>query len=141
MGRTYLMVTLKFIITAFALRNLVGRTYLKVTLIIIIAFSLCNVVGRTYLKLTLKFIITAFALRNLEGRTYLKVTLIIIIAFALCNLVGRTYLTVTSLARIFDEAERSHETQLNASINEYEGNGDSEKAARIKAVNALVPVY
>ena len=43
--------------------------------------------------------------------------------------------------RIFDEAEKSHETQVNALINEYEGNGDSEKVARIKAVNAVFPVY
>ena len=42
---------------------------------------------------------------------------------------------------IFDEAEKSHETQVNVLINEYEGNGDSEKVARIKAVNALFPVY
>ena len=40
----------------------------------------------------------------------------------------------------FDEAEKSHETQVNALINEYEGKGDSEKVARIKAVNVLVPV-
>ena len=44
-------------------------------------------------------------------------------------------------SRIFDEAEKSHETQVNALINEYEGNRDSEKVARIKAVNALFPVY
>ena len=44
-------------------------------------------------------------------------------------------------SRIFDEAEKRHETQLNALINEYEGNGDSEKVARIAAENALVPVY
>ena len=44
-------------------------------------------------------------------------------------------------SRIFYEAEKSHETQVNALINEYEGNGDSEKVARIKAVNALFPVY
>ena len=42
---------------------------------------------------------------------------------------------------IFDEAEERSETQLNALINEYEGNGDSENVARIKAENALVPVY
>ncbi|CAH3035234.1 unnamed protein product, partial [Porites lobata] len=44
-------------------------------------------------------------------------------------------------SRIFDEAEKRHETQLNALINEYEGNGDSENVARIAAENALVPVY
>ena len=44
-------------------------------------------------------------------------------------------------SRIFDEAEKRHETQLNTLINEYEGNGDSENVAHIKAENALVPVY
>ena len=43
--------------------------------------------------------------------------------------------------RILDEAEKRHETQLNALINEYEGNGDSENVARVKAENALLPVY
>ena len=43
--------------------------------------------------------------------------------------------------RILDEAERRHKTQLNALINENEGNGDSEKVARVKAENALLPVY
>ena len=42
---------------------------------------------------------------------------------------------------IFDEAEKRHETQLNALINEYEGNGDWENVARINAEKALVPVY
>ena len=40
---------------------------------------------------------------------------------------------------IFDEAEKRHETQLNALINQYEENGDSENVARIKAENALLP--
>ena len=44
-------------------------------------------------------------------------------------------------SRILDEAEKRHETQLNTSINEYEGNRDSENVARINAENALVPVY
>ncbi|CAH3158533.1 unnamed protein product [Porites evermanni] len=43
--------------------------------------------------------------------------------------------------RILDEAEKRHETQLNALIIEYEGNGDSENVARVKAENALLPVY
>ena len=43
-------------------------------------------------------------------------------------------------SRIFDEAEKHHETQLNALINEYEGKGDSENVACINAENALVPV-
>ncbi|CAH3033821.1 unnamed protein product [Porites lobata] len=33
-------------------------------------------------------------------------------------------------SRILDEAEKRHETQLNALINEYEGDGDSENVAR-----------
>ena len=44
-------------------------------------------------------------------------------------------------SRIFDEAEKRHETQLNALISEYEGNADSENVARVKAENALLPVY
>ena len=44
-------------------------------------------------------------------------------------------------SRILYEAEKRHETQLNALINEYEGDGDSGNVARIKAVNALVTVY
>ena len=44
-------------------------------------------------------------------------------------------------SRIFDEAEKRHETQLNALINQYEENGDSENVARVKAENALLPVY
>ena len=43
--------------------------------------------------------------------------------------------------RILDEAEKRHKTQLNALINEYEGNGDSENVALVKAENALLPVY
>ena len=44
-------------------------------------------------------------------------------------------------SHIFDKAEKRHETQLNELINEYEGNGDSENVARVKAENALLPVY
>ena len=44
-------------------------------------------------------------------------------------------------SRIFDQAEKRHETQLNALINQYEENGDSENVARIKAENTLLPVY
>ena len=44
-------------------------------------------------------------------------------------------------SRILDEAENRHKTQLNALINQYQQNGDSENVARSKAVNALVPVY
>ena len=44
-------------------------------------------------------------------------------------------------SRIFDEAEKCHEIQLNALINEDKGNEDSENVARVKAENALLPVY
>ena len=44
-------------------------------------------------------------------------------------------------SHIFDKAEKRHETQLNELINEYEENGDSENVARVKAENALLPVY
>ena len=44
-------------------------------------------------------------------------------------------------SRIFDEAEKRHETQFNTLINEYEGNGESENMARVKTENALVPVH
>ena len=44
-------------------------------------------------------------------------------------------------SRFYDEAEERHETQLNALINDYEGNGGSENVARVKAENALLPVY
>ena len=35
-------------------------------------------------------------------------------------------------SRILVEAEKRHETQLNALIDEYEGDGDSENVARVK---------
>ena len=44
-------------------------------------------------------------------------------------------------SRIQDEVEKRHETQLNALINEYEENGDSNNVARIKAENALLPIH
>ena len=44
-------------------------------------------------------------------------------------------------SRIFNEAEKRHETQLNALINEYERNGDSENVARVKTENAPLPLY
>ena len=43
--------------------------------------------------------------------------------------------------RIFYEAEKRHETQLSALINQYEENGGSRNVARIKSENALLPVY
>ena len=42
---------------------------------------------------------------------------------------------------IFDDAEKRHETLWSIAINQYEENGDSENVARIKAENALLPVY
>ena len=48
---------------------------------------------------------------------------------------------LTPWLRILDEAKKRYETQLNALINEYEGNSDSENVARVKAENALLPVY
>ena len=44
-------------------------------------------------------------------------------------------------SRIQDEASDRHEAQLEALINKYEQNGDSSEVARIKAENALLPVY
>ena len=44
-------------------------------------------------------------------------------------------------SRIQDEASDRHEAQLEALINEYEQNGDSSEVARIKAENALLPLY
>ena len=43
-------------------------------------------------------------------------------------------------SRILDETDQRHEFQLNALINDYEGNGDSENVERVKAENVLVPV-
>ena len=42
---------------------------------------------------------------------------------------------------IQNEVCNRHEAQLKALINEYEQNGDSPEVARIKAENALLPVY
>ena len=44
-------------------------------------------------------------------------------------------------SRIQNEVCNRHEAQLEALINEYEQNGDSPEVARIKAENALFPVY
>ena len=48
---------------------------------------------------------------------------------------------LASWLRILDEAEKRHETQFNALIDDYEGNGNSENVVRVKAENALLPVY
>ena len=42
-------------------------------------------------------------------------------------------------SRFFDDAEKRHETQLNALTNEYEGNGGSENVARVKAETLFFP--
>ena len=41
-------------------------------------------------------------------------------------------------SRILDEAQERHEIQLNALVDEYERNGDSENVAHLKAQNALL---
>ena len=43
--------------------------------------------------------------------------------------------------RIHDEVVRRHEDRLNALINGYEHNADSSEVARVKADNAMLPVY
>ena len=43
--------------------------------------------------------------------------------------------------RILDEAQERHEVQLNALVDEYQRNGDSENVALLKAWNALLPLY
>ena len=48
---------------------------------------------------------------------------------------------LNALSLILDETEQRHGDQLNALIHEYEGNGDSDNVARVKAENALDPVY
>ena len=42
---------------------------------------------------------------------------------------------------ILDEAQERHEVQLNALVDEYKRNGDSENVAHLKARNALLPLY
>ena len=44
-------------------------------------------------------------------------------------------------SRILDEALERHEVQLNALVDEYQRNGDSENVAHLKAQNALLPLY
>jgi len=44
-------------------------------------------------------------------------------------------------SRIQDEAFNRHMDSLYALTEEYEQNGDSQQAARIKAENTLLPVY
>ena len=44
-------------------------------------------------------------------------------------------------SRILNEAQERHEAQLNALVDEYERNGDSENVAHLKAQNALLPLY
>ena len=42
---------------------------------------------------------------------------------------------------ILDEAQERHEVQLNALVDEYERNGESENVAHLKAQNPLLPLY
>ena len=44
-------------------------------------------------------------------------------------------------SRILDEAQERHEVQLNALVDEYKRNGDSENVAHLKAQNAFLPLY
>ena len=44
-------------------------------------------------------------------------------------------------SRILDEAQERHEVQINALVDEYQRNGDSENVAYLKAQNALLPLY
>ena len=44
-------------------------------------------------------------------------------------------------SRILDEAQERHEIQLDALVDEYKRNGDSENVAHLKAQNALLPLY
>ena len=44
-------------------------------------------------------------------------------------------------SRILDEAQERHEVQLNALVDEFQRNGDSENVAHLKAQNALLPLY
>ena len=42
---------------------------------------------------------------------------------------------------ILDEAQERHEVKLNALVDEYERNGDSENVAQLKVQTALLPFY
>ena len=44
-------------------------------------------------------------------------------------------------SRILDEAQERHEVQLDALVDEYKRNGDSENVAHLKAQNALLSLY
>ena len=48
---------------------------------------------------------------------------------------------VNPWSRILDKAQERHEVQLNALVDEYERNADSENVAHLKAQNALLPLY
>ena len=47
----------------------------------------------------------------------------------------------STYSRILDEAQERHEVQLNALVDEYKRNEDSENVAHLKAQNALLPLY
>ena len=44
-------------------------------------------------------------------------------------------------SRILNEAQERHEVQLDALVDEYKRNGDSENVAHLKAQNTLLPLY
>ena len=44
-------------------------------------------------------------------------------------------------SHILDKAQERHKVQLNALVDEYQRNGDSENVAHLKAQNALLPLY
>ena len=44
-------------------------------------------------------------------------------------------------SRILDEAQERHEIQLNALVDEYQRNGDSENVGHLKARNGLLPLH
>ena len=48
---------------------------------------------------------------------------------------------VNPWSRILDEAQGWNGVQLNALVDEYQRNGDSENVAHLKAQNALLPLY
>ena len=68
--------------------------------------------------------------------------IVLFVPFVLVSaLIPRKTENLEPWSHIFYKAEKRHETQLNELIYEYEGNGDSENVARVKAENALFPVY
>ena len=52
-----------------------------------------------------------------------------------------SYLFILNNKNELDEAQERHEVQLDALVDEYKRNGDSENVAHLKAQNALLPLY